>query len=171
MGVIDRLLTDNSSAARPVTARPGDPRPSRQLAVVTCMDTRIEALEALGLKTGEAHILRNAGGLITPDMLRSLAVSQLYLGTREILLMHHSDCGMEKIDEEDFHAKSVAATGIAPPFSGGAFIDAETSVRESIDRVRAALFLPHRDVVRGVILDVATGHVREVSQPPVNEAG
>lgn len=142
-----------------------DPRPSRGLAVVTCMDCRLDVLGALGLKAGEAHVLRNAGGVVSDDVIRSLAISQRRLGTRAVTLVHHTDCGMEKLTEEEFRGELEAAAGEAPPFAIGAFDDVERSVRESVLRVRRSAFLPHRDAVRGFVYDVATHRLREVEVP------
>jgi carbonic anhydrase len=139
-----------------------DAKPSRGLAVVTCMDCRLDVLGGLGLKQGEAHVLRNAGGIVTDDVIRSLAISQRRLGTREVALVHHTDCGMEKLTDEGFAAELEEAAGTAPPFEIGAFADAEADVRESVLRVRRSPFLPHRDAVRGYLYDVATHRLREV---------
>jgi carbonic anhydrase len=137
-------------------------RPSRQLAVVTCMDCRLDVNGALGLAAGEAHVLRNAGGIVTDDVIRSLAISQRQLGTREVILVHHTDCGMEKLDDDEFREELREAAGVAPPFEIGSFADVEEDVRESVLRVRRSEFLPHRDAVRGFVYDVATHRLREV---------
>lgn len=142
------------------TANP-DPRPSRRLAVVACMDCRLD-LGALGLKAGEAHVLRNAGGVVTDDVIRSLAISQRRLGTREVMLVHHTDCGMEKLDEEEFAAELREAAGVAPGFAIESFTDLDEDVRESARRVRNSPFLTHREAVRGFVYDVATHRLREV---------
>jgi carbonic anhydrase len=139
-----------------------DPRPSRRLAVVACMDCRLDLLGALGLKDGEAHVLRNAGGVVTDDVIRSLAISQRRLGTREVVLVHHTDCGMEKIEDEAFAAELREAAGVAPSFAIEAFEDLDEDVRESVRRVRSSPFLPHREAVRGFVYDVATHRLREV---------
>src|SRR4029077_18464303 len=112
-----------------------DARPSRRLAIVTCMDCRLDVFGALGLKHGEAHVLRNAGGVITDDVIRSLAISQRRLGTREGMLVHHTDCGMEKLDEEELRAELEEAAGVAPAFAIESFDDVEADVRESVLRV------------------------------------
>ncbi|HEU4392574.1 MAG TPA: carbonic anhydrase [Solirubrobacterales bacterium] len=137
--------------------------PSRRLAIVTCMDCRIDLSAALGLELGEAHVLRNAGGIVTDDTIRSLAISQRKLGTREVLVVHHTDCGMEKISDADFRAELEADSGVAPDFPIGAFADVEDSVRESVRRVRESPFVPHRDAVRGFVYDVETHRLREVT--------
>jgi carbonic anhydrase len=136
--------------------------PSRQLAIITCMDCRIDLGAALGLERGEAHVLRNAGGIVTDDVIRSLAISQRKLGTREVMLIHHSDCGMEKLSDGGFREELREAAGVAPDFEIGAFDDVEESVRESVRRVRRSPFLPHRDAVRGYVYEVETHRLREV---------
>ncbi len=137
--------------------------PAKHAAIVTCMDARIDTLRIFGLGPGEAHILRNAGGLVTDDVLRSLVLSQRALGTREVLLMHHTRCGMLGLDEGELRAQIVAETGAPPPYAFGAFDDLDEAVRSAIARVREHPFLPHRDRVRGFVYDVDTGRLREVS--------
>jgi carbonic anhydrase len=136
--------------------------PAKQLAIVTCMDTRIDAYRIFGLGFGEAHILRNAGGLVTEDVLRSLVLSQRLLGTREVILMHHTDCGLHGTDEAALRAEIAAEIGHAPPYTFGAFSDIDEAVRGATARVREHPFLPHRDRVRGFVYEVETGHLREV---------
>jgi carbonic anhydrase len=136
--------------------------PSRHLAIVTCMDCRLDFGAALGLVPGEAHVLRNAGGIVTEDTIRSLAISQLKLGTREVMVIHHTDCGMEKLSDEGFRVELEETAGIAPEFEIGAFADVEDSVRASVERVRHSPFVPHRDAVRGYVYDVDTHQLREV---------
>ena len=136
--------------------------PARHVAIVTCMDSRIDNFRIFGLESGEAHILRNAGGLVTDDMLRSLVLSQRLLRTREIILMHHTNCGLHGTDEQALRAEIAADTGHAPPYAFGAFEDIDEAVRGAIARVRAHPFLPHRDNVRGFVYEVETGHLREV---------
>jgi carbonic anhydrase len=163
MTTIDELLANNRAYAENSRANHLDVRPSRHLAIVTCMDSRIDVFAALGLDGGEAHILRNAGGVITDDVIRSLAVSQRKLGTREVMLIHHTDCGMQKLTDDSFRAELQEATGTAPAFAIESFTDAEADVRQSILRVRRSEFVPHRDVVRGFVYDVDTHQLREVS--------
>ncbi len=136
--------------------------PTRQLAIVTCMDCRIDLGAALGLKPGEAHVLRNAGGVVSDDVIRSLAISQRRLGTREVMLIHHTDCGMEKLSDEGFRVELEEATGIVPEFPIEAFDRVEDSLRESLRRVRHSPFIPHRDAVRGFVYDVETHALREI---------
>jgi carbonic anhydrase len=162
MGVIDELLAANRDFAASLPARHLDVRPSRALAIVTCMDSRLDVFAALGLGDGEAHVLRNAGGVITDDVIRSLAVSQRRLGTRAVMIVHHTDCGMEKITDDGFRAELREATGVAPAFAIESFADVDADVRQSVLRVRRSPFLPHRDLVRGFVYDVDSHALREV---------
>jgi carbonic anhydrase len=162
MGTIDELIANNRDFSEPLADRHLDVRPSRQLAIVTCMDSRLDVFAALGLGDGEAHVLRNAGGVITDDVIRSLAISQRKLGTREVMLIHHTDCGMQTLTDDSFRAELQAATGVAPAFAIESFADVEADVRQSILRVRRSGFLPHRDAVRGFVYDVDTHLLREV---------
>jgi carbonic anhydrase len=166
--VIDELLANNRAFADSLTAaahlRPvaREIEPSLALAVVTCMDSRLNVFEALGLRDGEAHVLRNAGGVITDDVIRSLAVSQRRLGTRAVMLIHHTDCGMQTLTDDGFRAELQEATGVAPSFAIESFSDLDADVRQSILRVRRSAFVPHRDRVRGFVYDVGTHRLREV---------
>ncbi len=137
--------------------------PKRHVAIVTCMDSRIDTFAIFGLSTGDAHIIRNAGGLATQDVLRSLVVSQRVLQTREVLLMHHTNCGLLGADEDAMRDTIRRETGDVPPYAFGAFDDLDGAVRDAVARVRDHRFLPHRDRVRGFVYDVDTGRVREVS--------
>jgi carbonic anhydrase len=159
---IDELLANNKAFAASLPDKHLDVRPSRRLAIVTCMDSRLDVFAALGLRDGEAHVLRNAGGVITDDAIRSLAVSQRRLGTREVMLIHHTDCGMQTLTDDGFRAELQESTGIAPAFAIESFDDVEADVRQSILRVRHSPFLPHRDAVRGFVYDVDTHALREV---------
>jgi carbonic anhydrase len=165
MDTIDALIENNRSFASELSAQPLDVEPQRHLAIVTCMDSRLDVFAALGLGNGEAHVLRNAGGVITDDVIRSLALSQRKLGTREVMLIHHDDCGLQKITEDGFRTELQETTGIAPSFAIEAFKDVEEDVRQSIRRVRTSPFLPHREVVRGFVYDVDTHRLREVEAP------
>ncbi|HEV3320336.1 MAG TPA: carbonic anhydrase [Solirubrobacteraceae bacterium] len=162
MDTIDELLGNNRTFAASLPARHLDVHPSRRLAVVTCMDSRLDVFAALGLGDGEAHVLRNAGGVITDDVIRSLAVSQRRLGTREVMLVHHTDCGMQTLSDDGFRAELQQATGVAPAWAIESFSDVDADVRQSILRVRRSPFLPHRDRVRGFVYDVDTHRLREV---------
>jgi carbonic anhydrase len=132
------------------------------VALVTCMDARIDSFRIFGLDSGEAHILRNAGGLVGEDVLRSLVLSQRLLQTREILIMHHTNCGLHGTDEGALRSAIVADTGLAPPYAFGAFVDLEEAVCRAVATVRGHPFLLHRDQVRGFVYEVETGHLREV---------
>jgi carbonic anhydrase len=163
MSAVDQLLANNAPFAERYDRRHRDVRPSRRLAIVACMDSRLDVYAALGLGNGEAHILRNAGGVITDDVIRSLAISQRRLGTQEIMLIHHTDCGMQSITDDGFRAELQDATGMAPSFAIESFTDVDSDVRQSLARVRRSPFLLHSDRVRGFVYDVDTGLLREVS--------
>ncbi len=166
MDVIDALVANNQGFADSLEAGHLDVRPSRRLAVVTCMDSRLDVFAALGLHDGEAHVLRNAGGVITDDVIRSLAVSQRRLGTREIMLIHHTDCGLESLTDDGFRAELQEATGVAPAFAIESFSDVDADVAQSVLRVRRSPFLIHRDLVRGFVYDVDTHRLREIHVAP-----
>jgi carbonic anhydrase len=162
MSVIDELVASNEEFAAALPERHLDVHPSRGLAIVTCMDSRLDVFAALRLADGEAHVLRNAGGVITDDVIRSLAISQRRLGTREVMLIHHTDCGMQKITDDGFRSELQEETGVSPAFAIESFADVDADVRQSILRVRRSAFLPHRDAVRGFVYDVDTHRLREV---------
>jgi len=162
VNVIDDLVANNWSFAASLPVRHLDVRPVRRLAIVTCMDSRLDVFAALGLRNGEAHVLRNAGGVITDDVIRSLAISQRRLGTREVMLIHHTDCGMQTLTDDGFRDELQEATGVAPAFAIESFTDLEADVRQSILRVRRSPFLLHRDLVRGYAYDVDTHRLREI---------
>jgi carbonic anhydrase len=162
VNAIDDLIANNRTFAAGLPTLHLDVRPRRRLAIVTCMDSRLNVFAALGLRDGEAHVLRNAGGVITDDVIRSLAVSQRRLGTREVMLIHHTDCGMEALTDDGFRAELQKATGVAPAFAIESFTDLDADVRQSILRVRRSAFLPERDRVRGFVYDVDTHRLREV---------
>jgi len=141
----------------------GVPTPPRlALAIVTCMDARIDPVRIFDLAPGDAHILRNAGGVVTEDVIRSLTLSQRHLGTRAVMLIHHTRCGIHGLQEAAVKAEIQTQTGIRPPFTLEAFADLDADVRQSMARVRQSPFLPHRDQVRGFVLDVDDGSLREV---------
>jgi carbonic anhydrase len=140
--------------------------PRRQLAVVACMDSRMDIFEMLGLGHGEAHIIRNAGGIVTDDVVRSLVLSQLFLGTREIILIHHTDCGLQKTDDTSFRAQLDQEFGLLPPWALEAFTDPYADVRQSISRVRNSPFIRYKDHVRGFVYRVEDGRLDEVAADP-----
>lgn len=162
MDTIDQLLENNRSFADGLAVRHLSVEPSRRLAIVTCMDSRLDVFAALGLGDGEAHVLRNAGGVITDDVIRSLAISQRRLGTRDVMLIHHSDCGMQKVTDDGFRMELQETTGVAPAFAIESFTDIDEDVRQSIRRVLSSPFIPHRDNVRGFVYDVDTHRLREI---------
>jgi len=157
----DRLL-ENAAAHLTDFEGPRAVIPARHVAIVTCMDSRIDNFRIFGLESGEAHILRNAGGLVTDDMLRSLVLSQRLLQTREIILMHHTDCGLNGMNEAALRAQIAAETGQESTLEFGAFNDVDAAVRRAIERVRTCAYLLHRDGVRGFVYEVESGRVREV---------
>ena len=165
MDVIDELLANNAVYADARTELHLDLRPARALAIVTCMDSRLNVFAALGLDDGDAHVLRNAGGVVTDDVIRSLAISQRLLGTRSIVLIHHTDCGMQKLSDDGFRAELQDATGVAPEFAIESFKDLDANVRQSILRIERSPFLLHRDSVRGFVYDVDTHRLREIVTP------
>ncbi|MGI9034336.1 MAG: beta-class carbonic anhydrase [Acidimicrobiales bacterium] len=133
-------------------------------AVLTCMDARLNPYAILGLSEGDAHVIRNAGGVVTDDAIRSLVISQRLLGTTEIILVHHTECGMLTFTDDEVKAQIEADTGIRPPFALEAFPDADADVRQSMARIKASPFIPHRDALRGFVYEVETGRLREVTQ-------
>ncbi len=136
--------------------------PGRRIAIVACMDARLNLYGLLGLQEGEAHVIRNAGGVITEDAIRSLAISQRLLGTEEIVLIHHTDCGMLTFTDDEFRRSIQDETGIKPEWAPEAFPDVDEDVTQSVARVKASSFLPHKDSVRGFVYEVETGRLREV---------
>lgn len=161
MSAIDHLLHANVAYT---TGFPG-PRPLRpklRMAVIACMDSRLDLFGALGLDIGDAHLIRNAGGLPTDDVLRSLALSQRALGTREVMLIHHTECGMQGFDDEAFRAELAAETGEVPSWDVPGFTDIAARMRSSIEAVRRCVWIPHRESVRGFVFDVATARIEEV---------
>jgi carbonic anhydrase len=161
MSVTDELLANNQRYAETFSG-PLPLPPARGVAVIACMDARLNVYAILGLAEGEAHVIRNAGGVVTDDEIRSLAISQRLLGTREIILIHHTDCGMLTFTDDGFKASIQADTGIKPPWAAEAFDDLGTDVRQSMARIKASPFVPHTDEVRGFVFDVATGKLNEV---------
>ena len=161
MSATDQYLQNNEAYAAQFTG-PLPLPPASHVAVVACMDARLNVYGILGLTEGEAHVIRNAGGVVTDDVVRSLAISQRLLGTREIMLIHHTDCGLQKTTEDEFKGAIEAETGIRPPWAVESFSDAEHDVRQSIGRIKASPFIPHKDAVRGFVFDVDTGKLNEV---------
>ena len=136
--------------------------PAKRIAVVACMDARLNPYGLLGLHEGDAHVIRNAGGVITDDEIRSLAISQRLLGTEEIMLIHHTDCGMLTFADDDFRREVQADTGIKPEWAAETFADLDDDVRQSIARIKASPFIPRKDQIRGFVYDVHSGRLREV---------
>ena len=161
MSVTDEYLANNARYAQTFSG-PLPLPPSRHIAVLACMDARLNVYAVLGIKDGESHVIRNAGGVVTDDEIRSLAISQRLLGTREIILIHHTDCGMLTFTDDAFKAGILAETGIKPEWAAESFDDLDVDVRQSLARIRNSPFIPHRDAVRGFVFDVATGLLREV---------
>jgi carbonic anhydrase len=162
MSVTDDLLEHNDAYARDFTGSLPMP-PGRKLAVVACMDARLNVYGMLGLSEGDAHVIRNAGGVVTDDVIRSLMISQRLLGTHEVVLIHHTDCGMLTFTDDEVKAAVQADTGLKPPFALEAFSDLDTDVRQSIARIKASPFVPDKSSIRGFVFDVATGKLREVT--------
>jgi carbonic anhydrase len=161
VSVTDELLANNAKYAESFSG-PLPLPPARHLAVLACMDARLNVHAILGLREGDAHVIRNAGGVVTEDGVRSLAISQRLLGTEEIILIHHTDCGMVTFTDDGFKQSILEETGIRPDWAPEAFPDAEDDVRQSIARIKANPFIPKKDSVRGFVFDVATGKLNEV---------
>jgi carbonic anhydrase len=161
MSAIDHLLHANKAYAASFPG-PRPQRPKLRMAVIACMDSRLDLFGALGLGIGDAHLIRNAGGLPTDDVLRSLALSQRYLGTREVVLIHHTDCGMQDFDDAAFRAELTAEAGDEPGWDVPGFADVYATMRRSIDTVRQCGWIPHREDVRGFVFDIATARIDEV---------
>jgi carbonic anhydrase len=160
--VTDEYLANNTAYAR-TFGGPLPMPPSRHVAVVACMDARLDVYRALGINDGEAHVIRNAGGVVTDDAVRSLAISQRLLGTREIILIHHTDCGMLTFTDDDFKRSIEVETGVRPPWAAEAFPDPVEDVRQSLRRVQASPFITQTQSLRGFVFDVATGKLDEVA--------
>ena len=164
MSNTDELLANNESYVAGFGDKAELPLPpGRKAAVVACMDARLNVYGALGLKEGDAHVIRNAGGVVTDDAIRSLAISQRLLGTEEIILIHHTDCGMLTFHDDDFKASIEQDTGIRPPWAAEAFGDLDADIKQSIGRIKASPFIPHKSSVRGFVYEVETGKLREVA--------
>ena len=162
MSVTDELLRNNEAYAAGFDKGDLPMPPGRKVAVVACMDARLDPARALGLQEGDAHVIRNAGGVVTDDAIRSLAISQRLLGTEEIVLIHHTECGMLTFSDDEFREQIQRDTGIKPPWSPESFTDLDADVRSSIGRIRTSPYVPHRDQVRGFVYDVRSGRLEEV---------
>jgi carbonic anhydrase len=161
MGLADDLLGHNRDYAK--SYLPDQPLPPRlKLAVVACMDSRLDIFASLGLSIGDAHVIRNAGGVVTDDVIRSLVISQRKLGTEEIILVHHTDCGALTFTDDELRNELLEETGQKPSWSPESFVDLDTDLRQSLERIRTNPFVPRRDRVRGFVFDVHSGELREV---------
>ena len=162
MSVTDQYLENNKKYAANFQG-PLPLPPKNQIAVLACMDARLNVFAALGIQEGESHVIRNAGGVVTDDEIRSLAISQRLLGTKEIILIHHTDCGMLTFSDDGFKKTIQEETGIKPEWAAEAFSDLDEDVRQSVARIKQSPFIPHTDQVRGFVFDVATGLLNEVN--------
>ncbi|MGB5950926.1 MAG: carbonic anhydrase [Ornithinimicrobium sp.] len=163
MSVTDDLLTHAQTYAESFDKGDLPLPPAKHVAVVACMDARLNVYGLLGLHEGDAHVIRNAGGIVTADELRSLAISQRLLATTEIILIHHTDCGMLTFTDDEFRTGIEAETGVKPVWAAEAFTDLDADVRQNIARIRADTSIPHKESVRGFVYDVSTGELREVT--------
>ena len=162
MSAINTCLSNNANYATDFSKGNLPMPPGKKIAIVACMDARLETGALLGLAEGDAHVIRNAGGVVTDDVIRSLTISQRLLGTREIMLIHHTDCGMLTFTDAELKEAIRTETGIRPPFAMDAFSDLEDDVRQSIARIEASPFVVHKDAIRGFVYEVETGRLREV---------
>src|SRR5436309_10811962 len=162
MAVIDQLLENAESYASRFDRGELPLPPARKVAVVACMDARLNPYGLLGLAEGDAHVIRNAGGVITDDEIRSLSISQRLLGTEEIMLIHHTDCGMLTFEDDDFRRQVQDDTGVKPDWAAESFSDLDEDVRQSIARIKASPFVPNKEHVRGFVYEVESGKLREV---------
>jgi carbonic anhydrase len=165
MSVTEDLIRNNESYARSFTKGDLPLPPAKHIAVLACMDARLDVHKILGLQEGDAHVIRNAGGVATDDAIRSLTISQRLLGTKEIILIHHTDCGMLTFKDDDVKRQIESETGIRPAFALEAFGDLEEDVRQSINRIKASPFIPNKSSVRGFVYDVRSGKLDEVGVP------
>jgi carbonic anhydrase len=163
MTVTDHLLSNNNSYAEQFTKGDLPLPPAKKIAIVACMDARLDPARVLGLEEGDAHVIRNAGGVVSDDAIRSLAISQRLLGTEEIVLIHHTDCGMLTFTDDDVKDEITKETGIRPPFALEAFRDLDDDVKQSIARIQASPFIPRTESVRGFVYEVESGRLREVT--------
>ena len=163
MSAIDEFLAGNQRYAAGFDAAERSAQPAKAVAIVACMDARFHVSKILGLEEGDAHILRNAGGVITDDVIRSLAVSQRLLGTREIMVIHHTGCGMTGFSDDEFRRELERETSIRPPWTAEAFADVESEARQSLARIAASPFIPHKAEVRAFVYETDGGRLREVA--------
>ena len=163
MSTIDELVTNASAYGQSFSSGELPLPPAKRVAIVACMDARLNPYGLLGLREGDAHVIRNAGGVITDDEIRSLAISQRLLGTEEIMLIHHTDCGMMTFGDDEFRRQVQQETGVKPEWAAEAFDDLEEDVRQSIARINASPFIPKKDTVRGFVYEVESGQLREVT--------
>ncbi|MDX1608491.1 MAG: carbonic anhydrase [Halofilum sp. (in: g-proteobacteria)] len=163
MSTTDELLENNDAYAEGFDKGDLPVPPARRVAIVACMDARLDVYRMLGLTEGDAHVIRNAGGVVTDDVIRSLAISQRKLGTEEIVLVHHTECGMQSFRDDDLKDEIEQETGLRPPFAFEAFADLEGDVRQSIRRIQASPFIPRKDAIRGFVYDVKSGRLEEVN--------
>jgi carbonic anhydrase len=164
MSVTDQLLENNDTYAAAFDKGDLPMPPSKKVAVLACMDARLNVYAILGLQEGEAHVIRNAGGVVTDDAIRSLLISQRLLGTEEVVLIHHTDCGMLTFNDDNVKDQVKSDVGIKPPFALEAFGDLDDDVRQSIARIKASPFVSRKDSVRGFVYEVESGRLREVKQ-------
>ena len=163
MSVIDELVANATSYSDSFDGGDLPLPPAKRVAIVACMDARLNPSGLLGLQAGDAHVIRNAGGVITDDEIRSLAISQRLLGTEEVMLIHHTDCGMLTFADDEFRRQVQDDTGIKPEWAAETFSDLDEDVRQSIARIKASPFVPKKDNVRGFVYEVETGNLREVT--------
>jgi carbonic anhydrase len=163
MSTIDELLRNNETFAKSFDKGDLPLPPAKKIAIVACMDARLNPYPILGLELGDAHVIRNAGGVITDDEIRSLAISQHLLGTEEIMLIHHTDCGMLTFNDQEFADKLEAETGERPQWEARSFPDLEQDVRDSVRRIQESPFIPNKDNVRGFVYDTGSGELHEVT--------
>ena len=163
MSVIDELVANATSYSDSFDSGDLPLPPAKRVAIVACMDARLNPYGLLGLREGDAHVIRNAGGVITDDEIRSLAISQRLLGTEEVMLIHHTDCGMLTFGDDDFRRQVQDETGIKPEWAAETFSDLDEDVRQSIARIKASPFVPNKDNVRGFVYEVESGKLREVT--------
>lgn len=162
MGATDELLDNAERYAAAFSKADMPAKPAKRVAIIACMDARVNPYAIFGLAEGDAHVIRNAGGAVTDDVIRSLAISQRLLGTDEVIVVHHTGCGMLTFTDTGFARQIQEDTGIRPPWAPEAFADLDEDVRQCVARIHASPFIPHKHAVRGFVFDVQTGRAREV---------